>query len=251
MVARDSETQRTDEAQQRYELARQRLTGELGDRVNALVGVGPHELVPLHAGYDQRAAVIESGLTLIVPLRRFVERELLAWVDPQLIEARTIEVDDIVADVYLQAVEQAETAPVARAFYTWLRRIARRQVRNAVLALDERAAREQSIYVRVEPVDEEWPEDVGRLIDMLADPNAVMPEDLALRQDIQMSINRVLIKLPEQWREIFLMRVVDDWTQAEISNAEGIDAQEVAWKIAMTREFLRSWLEEARLDEVM
>jgi RNA polymerase sigma factor (sigma-70 family) len=255
MVARDIGTQQQEDARQRYEMARERLTGELGSRVSALVGVSPQAIVPADATYDQRAAVIESGLELIVPLRRFVEGELQGWVDPEVMATRAIEVDDIMADVYLEAVEQADSAPVARAFYTWLRRIARRQVRNAVLALDERAERERSIYLTV-PVsdtdaDDEWPDDVNQLIDMLADPNAVKPEDLLERVELQAAIARVLLRLPEQWREIYLMNVVDGWNQEDISTAEGIDSAEVDWKIRMTREFLRSWIEEAREDRLM
>lgn len=255
MVARNTGAQQQEDARQRYEVARERLTGELGTRVSALAGVPPQAIVPADATYDQRAVVIESGLELIVPLRRFVEGELLGWVDPDVVEMHAIEVDEIVADVYLEAVEQADSAPVARAFYTWLRRIARRQVRNAVLALDERAERERSIYLTVSDTDidadDEWPDDVTQLIDILADPNAVMPEELLEREELQAAIARVLIRLPEQWREIYLMNVVDGWNQEDISNAEGIDSAEVDWKIRMTREFLRSWIEEARQDRLM
>jgi RNA polymerase sigma factor (sigma-70 family) len=253
MVARDTGTQQQEDARQRYEVARERLAGELGTRVSALVGVSPQAIVPADATYGQRAAVIESGLELIAPLRRFVEGELQGWVDPDVVATRAIEVDDIVADVYLQAVEQADSAPVARAFYTWLRRIARRQVRNAVLALDERAERERSIYLNVADADadDEWPDDVNQLIDMLADPDAVLPEDLVEREELQSAIARVLLRLPEQWREIYLMNVVDGWNQEDISTAEGIDSAEVDWKIRMTREFLRSWIEEARQDRLM
>jgi RNA polymerase sigma factor (sigma-70 family) len=253
MIARDTGTQQQEDARQRYEVARERLTGELGSRVSALVGVPPQAIVPADATYDQRAAVIESGLELIVPLRRFVEGELQGWVDPDVLEKRVMEVDDIMADVYLEAVERADSAPVARAFYTWLRRIARRQVRNAVLALDDRAERERSIYLTVTDTDadDEWPDDVNQLIDMLADPKAVMPEDLLEREELQSAIARVMLRLPEQWREIYLMNVVDGWNQEDISTAEGIDSAEVDWKIRMTREFLRSWIEEARQDRLM
>lgn len=246
MIARDAGTQQREDARQRYEAARQRLTGELGDRVHALVGVGPQALVSTEPAYEQRAAVIEAGLDLIVPLRRFVEGELLAWVEPDVLERRVIEPDDIVANVYLAAVEQADTVPVARAFYTWLRRIARREVRDAVLALDAQSTRETSIYDNIGEVDEDWPEDVARLIDMLEDPNVILPDDFVERQEVHGVFARMLTRLPEQWREMFLMQVVDGWTPDEISTIEGIDRLDVDARVAMSREFLRSWLEEAR-----
>ena len=248
MVTRETGTQQREDACLRYESARQRLSGELGDRVQSLVGVGPHELVSVEVSYEQRAAVIEAGLDLIVPLRRFVDAELRTWIDPVLIERRVIEPEDIVANVYLRAVEEADSVPVARAFYTWLRRIARREVRDAVLALDAQATRETSIYLATPAYDEEWPDDIVQLLDVLADPNAVLPEDFVQRQETQAVFAQVLIRLPEQWREVFLMNVVDGWGPDEISTIEGIDRQDVDAKVAMSRAFLHSWLEGARED---
>jgi RNA polymerase sigma factor (sigma-70 family) len=249
MVARERGTQQRDDAKLRYEAARQQLTEEFGDRVQALVGVPPQALVVTEDTYAHRAAVIESGMELIVPLRRFVERELQDWIAPEILQNGVVEVDDVVADIYLAAVDHAETAPVARAFYTWLRRIARREVRRTVLANDERAQRERSIYGVVSDYDEEWPEDVAQLIDLLADPNAELPEDMLERDEAREVLASVLMRLPEQWREIFLMKVVDGLQSEEISTFEGIDPQEVNWKVAMSREFLRSWLEQARYQE--
>lgn len=246
MVARDTGTQQREDARQRYEAARQRLTGEFGDRVRAIVGVGPHDLVPLEASYEQRAAVIEAGLDLIVPLRRFIEAELTSWVDPAVIERRVIEPDDIVVDVYIKAVEEADSVPVARAFYTWLRRIARREVREAVLALDAQATREMSVYRVTDDYDEEWPDDIVQIIETLADPNSILPEDFVQRQEAQAVFARVLTRLPEQWREVFLMNVVDGWSPDEIAYIEGIDRVNVDSKVTMSREFLRSWLEDVR-----
>lgn len=246
MVARDTGTQQREDARQRYDAARQRLTGEFGDRARAIVGVGPHDLVPVEASYEQRAAVIEAGLDLIVPLRRFIEAELTSWVDPAMIEQRVIEPDDIVVDVYIKAVEAADTVPVARAFYTWLRRIARREVRDAVLALDAQATREVSAYRITDDYDEEWPDDIVTIIETLADPNAILPEDFVERQEAQAVFARVLTRLPEQWREVFLMSVVDGWSPEEIANIEGIDRVNVDSKVSMSREFLRSWLEDVR-----
>jgi RNA polymerase sigma factor (sigma-70 family) len=249
MVARDTDVQHQADARQRYETARQRLTGELGDRVQALVGVGPSALVSTEPTYEQRAAVIEAGLDLIVPLRRFVEGELKMWIDPGLIDRRAIEPDEIVANVYLQSVEQADSAPVARAFYTWLRRIARREVRAAVLALEEHGERETSMYDFIVEADEGWPAEINQLIDLLADPAAILPDDFVERQEIHEFYASLLARLPEQWREVFLMKVVDGWNSDEISTIEGIDRQQVDSKVDMSREFLRSWLEDARRED--
>src|SRR5690606_33486875 len=51
---------------------------------------------------------------------------------------------------------------------------------------------------------------------------------------------------PEQWREVFLMKAVDGWHPDDIAAYEGLDPQQVTWQVAMSREFLRSWIDEAR-----
>ncbi len=248
MIARDRGTAPIDNARERYEAARERLTGELGDRVHSLVAIEPGALEPADGNYRQRAAVIEAGLELVVPLRRFIDTELHTWVDQMTIDRRVIEVDDIMADVYIEAVEQAATAPVARAFYTWLRRIARRQVRNAVLAVDRQAARETSINLPVVVEDEEWPAEVLQLFETLADPNAVLPPELLDRRELQAAIAPHLARLPEQWREIFLLSTVDGWESTEIADLEGLDVTGTNHRIAVARELLRSWMEESMLD---
>lgn len=252
MVTRDRETQQRQEARQRHEHARQRLSAELGDRVQALAEVSPRELMVPEDNYTHRAALIESGLQLITPLRRFIGQELEQWVDPALLERGVFEVDDIVAATYIAAVDQAESAPVARAFYTWLRRTARRQIRAAILEVAERDHHEKSLYTAVYDAGasdndiEDWPDDVRQLIDILADPNAPLPEDILELQAMQGTMNPLLNKLPEQWREVFLMQAVDEWSPEEISILEGLDPKDIAWKVAMSREFLRSWLEQAQ-----
>lgn len=247
MIERDGVNLQDIEAKERYEAARLRLASELGDRVRALVPLEQQAVVPADGNYQQRAAVIEAGLELIVPLRRFIETELRAWVDQELLDRRVIETDDIMVDVYIKAVEQAGTAPMARAFYTWLRRIARREVRKAILAVDQQAARELSVNRPVTPEDEEWPDDVYQLFETLVDPNAELPAELLERRELREAIMPHLARLPEQWREIFLLSTVDGWTTNEIADLEGLDTTGTEHRIAVARQLLRSWMEEAML----
>ena len=250
MIARDTEIQQDSNARERYEAARQRLTEQFGERVVALANVPEQSLRLSDSSYEHRTAVIESGLDLIVPLRRFIEQEVGQWIDPERLQNGVLELDDIVADTYLAAVEQADTAPVARAFYTWLRRIARREVRRVVVAANERERLEQSLDVAVVPqitdFDEPDVEEILQLIEILADPDGVLPEEALEQQETQRMFARFLNKLPEQWREVFLMNVVDGWRTEEISVYEGMDPVDVNSKVAMSRAFLRSWIDDAR-----
>lgn len=232
------------DAAKSYEDARRQLSRALTEFSDDLANdaVEPHTTIQLAA---RRAAVIEEGLRFFGPLRRFIQHEIERWTDPTAIDADLFSIDDIVASTYLSAVNQADAAPEARAFYTWLRRIARREAREAVLEQEAHYRIEQSLYAPVATVSTvgEWPDHVVRLISILADPRAQLPEDILIQRETWDALRVVLQKLPEQWREVFLLSVVDGWSDAEIATAEGIEVRTVRSTVESSRAFLRDWLQ--------
>lgn len=226
-----------EDARRQLSRALTELSAELGQEI-----VEPAVALELAA---RRAAVIEEGLRFFGPLRRFVRQEIERWADPVDIDTGVISLDDVVAATYVAAVDDADSAPHAQAFYTWLRRIARREARAAVLEQDELQRTEQSLYAPVAVVSSigEWPDHVVRLISILADPNARLPEEVLEQQETWDTLRAVLSKLPEQWREIFLLSVVDGWSDEDVAQAEGVEVQTVRATRESARAFLRDWLQ--------
>ncbi|HAX25697.1 MAG TPA: sigma-70 family RNA polymerase sigma factor [Thermomicrobiales bacterium] len=225
-----------------YEAARRQLARALSEYVadldtSALPAPAARELA------HRRNEVIETGLTFFGPLRRFVHREVIHWGAIDGFELDDAPVDDIVATIYLAAVEHADEAPHARAFYTWLRRIGRREVRAALLEQERLNRIEVSLEEPVMVVGD-WPDRVVRLISVLADPAAEIPDDLLIAAEDTDALSALLDKLPERWREVFLLRVVDGWESVAIAEAEGIAAEDVRAIVESSRTFLRDWLEE-------
>lgn len=226
----------------RYEAARRQLARALSEYVADLDAAS----VPAPASRElarRRNEVIETGLTFFGPLRRFVQHEVAHWRAIDGFTQASAPVDDVVATIYLAAVERAEEAPNARAFYTWLRRIGRREVRAALLEQERLARVEVSLQQPVMTVGE-WPDRVVRLITLLADPTAEIPEDMLIADEDTAVLDALLTKLPERWREVFLLRVVDGWEPDAIAEAEGIAAGDVRAIVESSRTFLRDWLEE-------
>ncbi len=225
---------------EKYEAARRQLARALAEYaadLDATVPAASRELA------RRRNEVIETGLIFFGPLRRFVHHEVAHW---RAIDGFTLEgapIDDIVATIYLAAVEHADEAPNARAFYTWLRRIGRREVRAALLEQERLNRVELSLHQPVMAVGE-WPDRVVQLIAVLADPTAPIPEDLLIAEEDTAVLDALLDKLPERWREVFLLRVVDGWEPDAIAEAEGIAAGDVRAIVESSRTFLRDWLEE-------
>ncbi len=67
------------------------------------------------------------------------------------------------------------------------------------------------------------PDRVIRLISVLADPIAVRPEELFESWEDRQMPNAILGKLPERWREIFLLSVVGGRSDYDIARADGTD----------------------------
>lgn len=219
-----------------YEAARRQLARALTEYSADLGTPGaPQELG------RRRNEIIETGMAFFGPLRRFVQHEVRRWADMDGFDITDVPVDDVVAAIYLQAVDQAAEAPQARAFYTWLRRIARREVRAALLEQERLNRLEVSLQQPVQTVGE-WPDRALRLIAVLADPTALPPDEIIIGDDEAAVLDRLLGKLPERWREIFLLRVIDGWDVEEVATAEGIAAENVRAIVRHSRAFLGAWL---------
>lgn len=219
-----------------YEAARRQLARALTEYSADLDTDGAHQDLA-----RRRNEVIEAGMPFFGPLRRFVQHEVRRWADLDGFDITDVPVDDVVAAIYLIAVEQAADAPHARAFYTWLRRIARREVRSALLEQERLNRLEVSLQQPVQTVGE-WPDRALRLIAVLADPTALPPDEIIIGDEEAAVLDRLLGKLPERWREIFLLRVIDGWDVEEIATAEGIAAENVRAIVRHSRAFLGAWL---------
>jgi RNA polymerase sigma factor (sigma-70 family) len=230
-----------EDAAARYEAARRQLARGLAEWADE-IAAGDPEREASGALAARRAAVIEEGLRFFGPLRRFVRHEVERWVDESVVDHGEIAIDDVVAAIYLSAVDNADEAPSARAFYTWLRRIARRESRAAVLERATIQRREESFETPVATVGE-WPDRIVRLIAILSDPNSPLPEDILERREERHALDTVMNRLPEHWREAFLLSAVDGWDDDEIGQAEGLPVEDVGRIVTATRAFLHDSLQ--------
>lgn len=209
----------------------QSVEGDVGEQQDAAVVVA------------ERKAFAARLVEHLRPLRRFVQREIRRWVALGVVPPNTLNEDELVDTVFVRALQHAGEAP-QQGMFRWLRRLARRVVRSAADAERRRIAHERSLEEPVATIGDEWPERVVRLIDLLADPRAELPEDVLLAQETQALFDQVLDRLPELWREVFLMRVVDGWDEQAISEAEGIPPERVRAIVESSRAFLAEALRE-------
>jgi len=192
----------------------------------------------------RREWLVQQFLDHYRPLRRFVRREIGRYVAFGVIPSGVLNDEDVTDTVLVRALQHWREAP-ERGLFRWLRRTARRTVRQLVEQERRRIEHERSLEEPVGYQGDEWPDQVVRLIDILADPKAEIPEEVVLAEETQRILDEALDRLPETWREVFLLKV-DGWTNEQIAVAEGLPADQVGRIVEASRAFLADLLREWR-----
>ena len=230
----------------RYEAARRHLAETLHQRDDwhardRAPGRGSAELMREVAA---RRAVVTEAIPLYDSLARYVRRAMDDAVDRGAAGPFSVAEEDVVEATYLAALEAVQASAPPSAVYPWLRRIAREQLRQAVALHTEQEAVESSIEAVVAMPDEEdgWTEELLRVIDVLAAPDAMVPEAALENEETRRTLDRLLSRLPERWSEVFLLSAVDGWPDVEISRVEGLALGDVRPIVDASRAFVREWL---------
>jgi RNA polymerase sigma factor (sigma-70 family) len=225
-----------------YEAARQQLAQTLHERTE-WVGEQEQHLPDAAALAARRAEVVATAPSYFGPLTRYVQREVTRWEERGLIPPGAAAVGDIVNATFAAAIERAGEAPSA-GLYAWLRQIAKREALAARLEEEARRRIEVSLETPIAVGDADR-DLVLRLIDVLADPHAVLPEQILANEVVRRALDRALGRLPERWREAFLLHALDGWSLEAIADAEGFTLPEVQPVLDASRLFLREWLGDA------
>jgi DNA-directed RNA polymerase specialized sigma24 family protein len=195
----------------------------------------------------QRREVMDQLTRYFVPLRRFVDRELHALIDEGYVEAESVDPEDVLMSAIVQAQEDIPADISSPGVFQWLREVCRSRIQEMTSTAHEQGVHEESLDAPQSLYGTDWPEHVLILREVLADPNALIP-DAVLQQKLTKAIlDQTLRYLPERWREVFLLRSVDAWDDDEIALAEGIDVQEVELINLAARAYLRECLRDCAL----
>jgi len=193
----------------------------------------------------------EAVTALLQPLLNYARGELHTEEALGNLPRGAVRPEDLVDAALAEAIARAEEAPHDR-LYPWLRRLVRRALAREV-AETRRRRRERSLD---EPVGTGQPDVEGelaprRLIDILPDPTAPIPEQVAESDEFQHALVAILCQLPADWRELFLLHVRDGYSIAAIAHLEGLTPREVRQRIQRAREFLRARLAEEYADTAL
>jgi RNA polymerase sigma factor (sigma-70 family) len=229
----------------RYEAERHQLATRLEERLktDTRLAVRDQDLL------QKREVALRQTSHMLVPLSRYIKDEIRRWSETDIVEGHLVEPDDVLMETIVEAADRLSELPSTTGVYPLLRSLTRKAVRQAVEKTAERVETEQSLHAPIRIAGEDWPDRALLLKDVLADPKAVLPEEIAAQAELRALLQEGLDQLPVRWREIFLLRSVDAWDDDEIAAAEGIDVSEVEMINVAARAFLREYFWENELLE--
>lgn len=195
---------------------------------------------------NERQALIETFLACYRPLVNYVRRRLRYHEAQGEIAPNELRVEDIVDSTFVETIARTAERPAQGGIYPWLRRLARRILRREI----ERARRHRRERSLEEPLRSRLTDEPEagapplRLIDVLPDPSAPVPEQVAEQAEFQRALARMLGEVPETWREPFLLHMVDGYSLRRVAELEGVSVSEIRRRIKQARELLRARLAE-------
>ncbi len=228
-----------------YEEARRRLTERLAETTPR--PPGPPHLTPDEIAEREKWLYRES-LDLYLPILRTVLRAIAREVEAGLVEPSELDPEELTFATYQRArSELLERPQLPRDRFAWLRRLALDTVHRAALArhAERHRGTASELAERTEAPPVELQGTAARLITALADPDLPLPDDLLADPAIRRLLDQLLDRLPEQWREIYLLSALDRWSDEQIAAVTGLLPDEVRALVHATARLLRAWLEES------
>jgi RNA polymerase sigma-70 factor (ECF subfamily) len=142
--------------------------------------------------------------------------------------------EDVTQDVFLQVVRKLPTFRGEAAFSTWLYRV----TVNAALSYRRKRARRE-VNVPSEPL-EEFREDGEHLIPVR--PWMSRPNHQLLDQEAHQVIEKAIARLPENYRDVYVLADVEELPNAEIAELLGLNVAAVKSRLHRARLLMRKAL---------
>lgn len=138
------------------------------------------------------------------------------------------EAEDAVQEAYMKAIRAIGSFRAEAKLSTWLTRIAANE------ALERLRRRKRAEVLPLEPDVEPTPQDDA--------PQPDTPEQLAMRAEARRIVERRIDALPEAFRTVFVLRMVEEMTVEETSAALGVPEATVRTRLFRARSLLRESL---------
>lgn len=187
---------------------------------------------------------------------RFAAHEIAARLAAGDLFPGQVSVDDIVDAVVLAAAQRFTDRPKDLPLERWLMKLVLEQVEREVQRVREEGGSLRLEEATAMPGSDDGlfefyqPDEVVRLEDLVPDSGLPTPDQVAERQELQRTVNRMLAHLPTQWRLALILHEAEGCSIAETAQILGITEPEATHALDNARAFLRQQLAERYPSEV-
>ncbi|MEW4025043.1 RNA polymerase sigma factor SigW [Bacillus sp. CIS52] len=141
------------------------------------------------------------------------------------------EAEDIAQEAFIRAYVNIESFDINRKFSTWLYRIATN------LTIDRIRKKKPDYYLDAEVAGAE-----GLTMYSQIAADGVLPEDAVLSLELSDTIQKKILKLPDKYRTVIVLKYIDELSLIEIGEILNIPVGTVKTRIHRGREALRKQL---------
>lgn len=180
-------------------------------------------------------------------LQRFIERELQFREDQEQLRPGQIAVEDVVNEAIANALSEQNDKPERMKLEPWMHRLSLQAINH--IALDgrnegdiplERSRGQQNVEASDEAVLQfHQPDDKLYEENVIADPTANNPEELAARRELIGLVETTLRDAGRDEREAFIFYTIEGFTLDEIADITNHTVEEVRAAIGRAREHLQ------------
>ena len=222
---------------------------------------GPGRAVPATVPFEQTVAAVRAEsisrddiynyINVNFPrLKRFIERELNYREAQGQMEPDQVSVEDVVNEAVANALGDNQEKPERMKLEPWMHRLALQAISELAnqggdegrIPL-ERARGQQNVQASDEPrLQFHQPDDRLAEENVIADPAANNPEELAARRELISLVSNALRDAGRREREAFIFYTIEGFTLEEIADITSQSAEEVRAAIARGREHLQRTL---------
>ena len=176
------------------------------------------------------AAVLAGGIQLYHDLIRPYERSVYVMALSYM--KNEADAEDVAQEAFVRAFSKLSSFRAESKFSTWLISITINEARTRL--------RRQAL-VRMEPLDQLPDEDKGISPALLRDWREI-PSEAVEREEVRVLIQRAVEQLPEIYRQVFLLRDVEELTINETAEALNISIPSVKVRLHRARMMLQKQL---------
>ncbi len=151
--------------------------------------------------------------------------------------------DEVIDSAFAAAMTRLEQGIAIRDLPGFLRSRAQDVIAREVRRVQQDRRRLVSLEQTIASGDEAEGGEEVRVADVIPDPGARGPEEIAINNETLNFLITVLADVPDLWRTIFLQRTMQERSAREVAELEGLNADEVRRITMMTRNYLRERME--------